>query len=72
MNIAQASTFFSGSILVMCGFIVVCIGIIVINNLFHKYWKPIPLFKMPDYRFVTEEELKAVEPIVETVKPKAK
>ena len=72
MNIAQAATFFSGSILVMCGFIVVCIGIIVINNLFHKYWKPIPLFKMPDYRFVTEEELKAVEPVVETVKPKAK
>ena len=72
MNIAQASTFFSGSILVMCGFIVVCIGIIVINNLFHKYWKPVPMFKMQDYRFVTEEELKAVEPVVETVKPKAK
>ena len=71
MNIAQASTFFSGSILVMCGFIVVCVGIIVINNLFHKYWKPVPLFKISDYptsRFMTDEEQTAVE----TVKPKAK
>ena len=44
MTIEQASNFFVGSILTMLGFIVVVAGVIVINNLIHKYWKPINLF----------------------------
>ena len=44
MTIDQASNFFVGSILTMLGFIVVIAGMIVINNLIAKYWKPVKLF----------------------------
>ena len=47
MTLDQASNFFVGSILTMLGFIVVIAGIIVINNLIYKYWKPVKVFS-PD------------------------
>lgn len=55
MDIDQASTFFVGSILVMLGFIVVAAGIVVINNLFVKYWKPVKwTLALPEYIFVED------------------
>ena len=45
----QAAVFLSGSILTMLGFVVVVIGIIAINNLLHKYWKPVKLFTFTEY-----------------------
>ena len=60
MNLDQAANFFTGSILIMLAFIVITMGIVVINNLLHKYWKPVPMIKFfdPSYtpRFVTPEE----------------
>lgn len=47
MTIEQASTFLVGSILTMLGFIIVVGGVVIINNIFHKYWKPV--------RFLTED-----------------
>jgi hypothetical protein len=44
MDMNQASVFLAGSILTMLGFIVVVAGVIVINNLIHKYWKPVKIF----------------------------
>jgi hypothetical protein len=41
MDIDQASIFLSGSILIMLGFIVITIGIVAINNIVAKYWKPV-------------------------------
>jgi hypothetical protein len=49
MDMTQAAVFLSGSILTMLGFIVVIIGIIVINNLLHKYWKPVKFFTFTEY-----------------------
>ena len=60
MDMDQAAVFLAGSILTMLGFIVVFAGIIVINNLLSKYWKPVQFFKYdipPPIRFVTEEEV---------------
>lgn len=55
MDIDQASTFFVGSILVMLGFIVVAAGVVVINNLFAKYWKPVNwTLALPEYIFVED------------------
>jgi hypothetical protein len=51
----------------MMGFVVVTIGIIVINNLIAKYWKPVKWIKFDDApaRFMTQEEAeKAQEPQV--------
>ncbi|WP_353479877.1 hypothetical protein [Haliscomenobacter sp.] len=58
MNLDQAAFFFTGSILIMLGFIVVTAGIVVINHLLHTYWKPVRIFKFLDYppRFMTPEE----------------
>ena len=44
MTIEQSSTFFIGSILTMLGFIVVIAGVVIINNIIHKYWKPVRIF----------------------------
>ena len=44
MNLEQAAIFLTGGILTMLGFIVIVIGIVVINNILHKYWKPVTIF----------------------------
>ena len=44
MNMDQAAVFLAGSILTALGFIVVFGAVIVINNILHKYWKPVKIF----------------------------
>ena len=55
MNIDQAAIFFTGSILTMMGFIVIVAGIIVINNLLHRYWKPVKFSEYVGPRFIEED-----------------
>lgn len=54
----QAAVFLAGSILLMIGFIVISIGILVINNLFAKYWQPVKFLQYNEVpiRFMTPEE----------------
>lgn len=40
----QAAVFLSGSILYTLSFMIIFSGIIVVNNLLHKYWKPVKIF----------------------------
>lgn len=61
----QASVFLSGSILIMLGLIVVFIGLVAINNVIYKFWKPIKLWQFHDYppsRFATHDEVQKMEP----------
>ena len=44
MDMDTWATFFAGSILVMLGFLVIIAGIVLINNIFHNYWKPVKIF----------------------------
>lgn len=48
MTIDVAAMFLASSILSMLAAVVWVIAILVINNLIHKYWKPIGLYKMID------------------------
>jgi hypothetical protein len=60
MDMDQAAVFLAGSILTMMGFVVVIMGIVVINNILHKYWKPVQFFKYDSYpptRFVEPHEV---------------
>jgi hypothetical protein len=63
MDMDQAAVFLAGSILTALGFIVVVAAIVAINNLLHKYWKPVRIFTAdswhfnPPVRYATEEEL---------------
>ena len=65
MDIDQASTFLCGSILIGIGLIVIVATIVIINNIFSRYWKPVQWIHnmpgMPNQRFATEEELKNLD-----------
>lgn len=68
MDMDQSAVWLAGSILTMLGMIVIAIGIIVINNLIAKYWKPVRIFTADSWqpfnhsaRYMTEEELKVIE-----------
>lgn len=43
MDMAIAANFLVGSVLTMIGILVVTIGVVLINNIVAKYWKPIKL-----------------------------
>ena len=70
----QAAVFLAGSILTMLGFIVVIAGVIAINNLLHKYWKPVKIFTAdswninPPQRFAHEDELARIAPHIDEKK----
>jgi hypothetical protein len=58
MDVDTAAEVLAGSILTMLALIIVVIGIVVINNIFHKYWKPIKWMRMMDHpMYVSREEL---------------
>jgi len=64
MDMDQYAVFLSGSILVMLGFIVVAIGIIVINNIAAKYWKPVTIFTRDSFSlFGHHEPANSINPI---------
>lgn len=44
MNLEQASNFLSSSILIILGLMAVIAGSVVINNLIHRFWKPVTIF----------------------------
>ena len=68
MDMDQAAVWLAGSILIMLGFVVVTIGVVVINNIIAKYWKPVRIFTMdswnlnPNVRYAHQEELDRLVP----------
>ena len=72
MKVESASTFLASVILSGAGFTLICVVLVIINNLFAKYWKPVNLWyftpKLFDYslpRFGTIEETNQVSPRLE-------
>lgn len=59
MDMDTSATFLAGSILVMLGFVVIFAGITIINNILHKYWKPVKIFWPSIYPYETIEQKKA-------------
>jgi hypothetical protein len=69
MDIDKSAVFLAGSVLIMCGFVVIVAGCAVINNILHKYWKPVRIFTSDSWqpftslpRYATEEELAKIPP----------
>jgi hypothetical protein len=66
MDMDQAAVFLAGSILTALGFIVVVAAVVAINNILHKYWKPVRIFTSDSWmlsapnRYVTQEEIVAL------------
>jgi hypothetical protein len=44
MDMDQAAVFLAGSVLTALGFIVVVIGLVVINNIIARHWRPVRIF----------------------------
>jgi hypothetical protein len=65
MDVDNAAGILAGSILTMLALIVVVIGIVAINNIISKYWRPIKWVKydMPP-RFASQEELDRIAPSI--------
>lgn len=66
MTVESAATFLASTILVGAGAVLVCIVLVVINNIFSKFWKPVKLW-IPSYlhehpRFATPEEMEKIAP----------
>ncbi len=66
MDMNQAAVFLAGSILTMLGFITIIIGLVIINNILHKFWKPLKIWKFDTYppQFMQHQE-PVIEPISE-------
>ena len=68
MSMESAAIFMSASILVTIGTVVIVMGIIIINNLFDRYWKPIKMFKY-EYKPVYYRQDEPVAEVDKTVEP---
>jgi hypothetical protein len=44
MDMDQAAVFLAGSILTALGFVAAAIGIVVINNIIARFWRPVRIF----------------------------
>jgi len=72
MDMDQAAVFLAGSILTMMGFIVVIIGLVIINNIINKYWKPVRIFTSdswnlnPPPQYMHEQQTQ-IEPKIEEI-----
>jgi hypothetical protein len=71
MEIETAAEFLVGSILFGIGFCIIAVGLVVVNNIFHKYWKPVTIW-LPKYmdqtqstRFATDEEMAKIAPTMD-------
>lgn len=65
MDVTIATTILAGTILTGISVCVATIVILIVNNLFHKYWKPTGWRIFPDFpekRFATPEELDRIAP----------
>jgi hypothetical protein len=61
MDVSNAANILAGSILVMLALVVIVMGIVVINNIFAKYWQPVKWMAMMNHpMYVTRED-----PVVE-------
>ena len=74
MDMDQAAVFLAGSILTALGFLVVIAAVVIVNNVLHKYWKPVRIFTSdswnlnPPIRYATAEELEKNDPAMEKSK----
>ena len=69
MNMDQAAIFLAGSILTMLSVIVIVAGVVLINNIIHRYWKSFGWKIFPVYldqpapRFAEPHEVdKSIDP----------
>lgn len=61
-NAVMAANFLSGTILVCLSVLAIAITILVLNNIFVRYWKPIRVFTFVPVNDATGELINKTEP----------
>jgi hypothetical protein len=69
MDMDNAAAFLAGSILYGIGIVFALACAVCINNILHKYWKPVKIW-IPHYfnepkRFATPEEMEKIAPVMD-------
>lgn len=59
MEVTMAANFLAGTILVIVSLVVLAGGIVVINNIFSKYWKPV---KVAVFHSILSDKQESSEP----------
>ena len=59
MSLEQAASFLSGSILMILGLMAIVAGSVVINNLIHKFWKPVTVFTRESFSIFSGHHMNA-------------
>jgi hypothetical protein len=63
IDVENAASFLAGSILISLGIIIFIICCVIINNIIHKYWKPVHLFTPDSWKgFFPPPEIRYIEP----------
>ena len=63
IDVENAASFLAGSILFSIALVVFVIGCVVVNNIIHKYWKPVNLFTPDSWKgFFPPPEIRYIEP----------
>lgn len=63
MNMDIMAIWLAGSVLLTLGIVVIVVGIILINNMIHKFWKPITVVIVrndgayPRFRYASDKEM---------------
>jgi hypothetical protein len=73
MDIDNAAYILAGSILTGLALVIIVITVVVINNIIHKYWKPVTLWRFPEYpnaRFAEPHEIEPekIPPVLDDTK----
>lgn len=65
MDMTQAATFLGASILISIGVIVIAILLLILNNLFSMFWKPVKMMRFYDPYLEAKEN----DPLMDKVEP---
>ena len=69
IDVDNAASFLAGSILISFGIIIFIICCVVINNIIHKYWKPVSVFTPDSWKgFFPPHHHPYIEPEMEKSK----
>jgi hypothetical protein len=70
VDVDNAASFLAGSILFSIALVVFIIGCVVVNNILHKYWKPVKIFTPDSWKgFFPPHHHPYIEPALEKVEP---
>ena len=76
MGVVDAANFVSSALLISLGVIIVVATILIINNLFNRYWRPVKVFtyiaakiSAEDAAAMEENRVDRVDPRMEPKKP---